>query len=189
MDGKMANPAPLGLMGFGMTTVLLNLHNAGFFALGSMILAMGIFYGGIAQVIAGILEFRNGNTFGLTAFTSYGLFWISLVFLIVMPGLGWGSASSAAAMGYYLFMWGIFTLFMFFGTLTKNRALQFIFGSLVILFFLLAAGEFTGIAAIKTVAGYEGIVCGLSAVYLAMAEVLNEAYGKTFLPICPVKKK
>ena len=109
MDGKMANPAPLGLMGFGMTTVLLNLHNAGFFALGSMILAMGIFYGGIAQVIAGILEFRNGNTFGLTAFTSYGLFWISLVFLIVMPGLGWGSASSAAAMGYYLFMWGIFT--------------------------------------------------------------------------------
>ena len=78
MDQKLANPAPLGLMGFGMTTVLLNIHNAGFFPLGSMILAMGIFYGGIAQVIAGILEFKKGNTFGMTAFTSYGLFWISL---------------------------------------------------------------------------------------------------------------
>jgi succinate-acetate transporter protein len=83
----LANPAPLGLMGFGMTTVLLNLHNAGVFGLGTMILAMGIFYGGFAQIIAGILEFRKGNTFGVTAFTSYGLFWISLVFVLAF-GIG-----------------------------------------------------------------------------------------------------
>jgi len=96
-----ANPAPLGLMGFGMTTILLNLHNAGFFALGSMILAMGTFYGGIAQIIAGILEYKNGNTFGTVAFSSYGLFWLSLVALVVMPGIGWLGVAKpeAAAMG------------------------------------------------------------------------------------------
>src|SRR5512136_2705836 len=88
-----ANPAPLGLMGFGMTTVLLNLHNAGFFKLGTMILAMGIFYGGIAQIIAGIMEWKKNNTFGTTAFTSYGLFWLSLVWLLVTPKLGLGDAN------------------------------------------------------------------------------------------------
>jgi succinate-acetate transporter protein len=133
-----ANPAPLGLMGFGMTTVLLNIHNAGFFALGTMILAMGIFYGGLAQIIAGIMEWKKGNTFGTTAFTSYGLFWLSLVGLLVMPEIGWGSANENAAMVAYLFMWGLFTAVMFVGTLRLNRALQFVFASLAVLFFLLA---------------------------------------------------
>ncbi len=184
---NLANPAPLGLMGFGMTTVLLNLHNAGFFALGTMILAMGIFYGGIAQVIAGIMEFKKGNTFGTTAFTSYGLFWLSLVGLIVMPLKGMGTAAGSTAMAAYLFVWGLFTAFMFFGTLKANRALQFVFGSLVILFWLLAIGDFTGSALIKQIAGYEGIICGLSAIYLAMAQVLNESLGKTILPTWPVQ--
>src|SRR3954468_5775944 len=92
------NPAPLGLLGFGMTTVLLNLHNAGFYELNTMILAMGIFYGGIAQIIAGIMEWKKGNTFATTAFTSYGLFWLSLVGLIVMTKFGWGTASNDKAM-------------------------------------------------------------------------------------------
>jgi len=183
-----SNPVPLGLMGFGMTTVLLNLHNAGLFTLGSMVLAVGIFYGGIAQIIAGILEFKNGNTFGMTAFISYGVFWLSLVFIIIMPFMGLAEAASSVSMGYYMLMWGLFTFLMFFGTLKKNRALQFVFGSLVILFLLLAAGEFTGIALIKTIAGYEGVVCGFSAIYLAMAEVINESQKKTILPICPVRK-
>ena len=93
-----ANPAPLGLLGFGMTTVLLNLHNAGFYELNSMILAMGICYGGAAQIVAGIMEWRKGNTFATTAFLSYGLFWFSLVALIVLPKLGWATASDATAM-------------------------------------------------------------------------------------------
>ena len=97
-----SNPAPLGLMGFGMTTVLLNLHNAGFFGLGSMILAMGIFYGGLAQVIAGIMEWKKGNTFGTTAFTSYGFFWLTLVALIVMPKMGLIEAPDNSAMIAYL---------------------------------------------------------------------------------------
>src|SRR5579872_2777922 len=113
-DG-LANPAPLGLCAFGLTTVLLNLHNAGVFELNSMILAMGIFYGGLAQVIAGIIESKKNNTFGLTAFTSYGFFWLSLVGLIVMPKFGWGEKASDTAMAAYLAMWGVFTLFLFFG--------------------------------------------------------------------------
>ncbi len=183
MDNKLANPAPLGLMGFGMTTVLLNIHNAGFFPIDSMILAMGIFYGGIAQVIAGILEFRKGNTFGVTAFTSYGLFWLSLVALLVMPKLGWMDKSPAGFMAWYLFMWGLFTFCMYFGTLKKPKALQFVFFSLFVLFWLLAARDWSGNAMIGKIAGYEGIICGLSAIYLAMGEVLNEACGKTVLPI------
>ncbi len=183
MSDKLANPAPLGLMGFGMTTVLLNIHNAGFFPLSAMILGMGIFYGGIAQVIAGICEFRTGNTFGMTAFTSYGLFWISLVALWVFPKIGWSEATPVQYMGWYLFMWGLFTFFMWIGTFGKNRALQFVFASLVVLFWLLAARDWTGSELIGTIAGWEGIVCGLSAIYLAMAEIINEAHGKSVLPI------
>jgi len=178
-----ANPAPLGLMGFGMTTVLLNLHNAGLFALGSMILAMGIFYGGLAQVLAGIMEWKKGNTFGTTAFCSYGFFWLSLVALIMLPALGLAEATSPLAMAAYLAMWGIFTAVMFVGTLNFNRAMQVVFGTLAILFFLLALGDFTGIPAITKLAGYEGILCGLSAIYTALAQVVNEAYKKKVLSL------
>ena len=181
MEGeKLANPAPLGLMGFGTTTVLLNIHNAGFFPLGSLILAMGIFYGGIAQIIAGILEFKKGNTFGLTAFASFGSFWLTLVFIIVFKDL---PGNSPAFMGWYLFVWGVFTFFMWIGTFGKNRVLQFIFLSLFILFWLLSIRDWTGSAAIGTLAGYEGIICGASAIYLAMAEVINESFGRIVLPI------
>ncbi len=183
-----SNPAPLGLLGFGMTTVLLNLHNAGLFDMGTMILSMGIFYGGIAQIIAGIQEWKKNNTFGAVAFTSYGLFWFSLVGLLVMPEIGWGAANQASAMVAYLCMWGIFTLVMFIGTLKLNRALQFVFASLTILFFLLAIGDATGSAVITKIAGFEGIICGLSAIYAGLAQVLNEVYGRVVLPICPVKK-
>src|SRR5438046_8787180 len=110
------NPAPLGLLGFGMTTVLLNLHNAGFYELNSMILAMGICYGGTAQIIAGIMEWKKGNTFAATAFISYGMFWFSLVILILLAKVGWAAPSSEKAMAAYLAMWGIFTAVMFIGT-------------------------------------------------------------------------
>jgi len=182
-----ANPAPLGLLGFGMTTVLLNIHNAGFLPMSTMILAMGIFYGGLAQVIAGIMEWKKNNTFGTTAFTSYGFFWLSLVGLIVMPKLGWGEAATGKAMAAYLFMWGLFTFAMFIGTLKISKALQVVFGTLAVLFFLLALGDFTGAEAITRIAGYEGIFCGFSAIYAAMAQVLNEIYGKTVLPLGNVK--
>jgi len=184
-----ANPAPLGLLGFGMTTVLLNLHNAGFYELNSMILAMGISYGGLAQIIAGMMEWRKGNTFATTAFISYGFFWLSLVTLIVLVKLGWGAPSDETAMAAYLAIWGLFTAVMFIGTLQLNRALQVVFGTLAILFFLLAYGDYTNASAgFKHFTGYEGIVCGFSAIYTGLAQVLNELFGKTVLPLGPVKK-
>jgi uncharacterized protein len=184
MEPKLANPAPLGLMGFGMTTILLNIHNAGFFPVSAMILSMGLFFGGLAQIIAGILEFRKGNTFGMTAFTSYGVFWITLVALWIFPDLniGKGAATGEGFMGWYLFLWGVFTFFMWIGTFGKNRGLQFVFLSLWILFFLLALRDWAESPVIGTIAGYEGIICGASAFYLAMAEVIKETQGKTVLP-------
>lgn len=186
-QNTLANPAPLGLMGFGMTTVLLNIHNAGFFPdVGSMIMGMGIFFGGIAQMIAGVLEYKKGNTFGLTAFTSYGAFWLTLVALWVMPKLGLAEAPPREFVGCYLLMWGIFTGLMFIGTLKANKALQFIFGSLTVLFALLAVEHWLPEHAahlVGKIAGFEGIACGASAIYLAMAEIINEAHGRTLLPI------
>ena len=184
------NPAPLGLLGFGMTTVLLNLHNAGFYELNSMVLAMGICYGGAAQIIAGIMEWRKSNTFAATAFISYGFFWLSLVTLIVLAKLGWAAPSDETAMAAYLAIWGVFTAVMFVGTLRLNLALQVVFGSLAILFFLLAIGDFTGASAgFKHATGYEGIFCGLSAMYAGLAQVLNELFGKIVLPLGPVPIK
>ncbi|HGN1706135.1 TPA: acetate uptake transporter [Providencia rettgeri] len=179
----LANPGPLGLLGFGMTTILLNIHNAGFFPLSSVILSMGIFYGGLAQFIAGLIEYKKGNTFGATAFTSYGMFWISLVGLLFLPTLGLAETTSPEFLGVFLAIWGVFTFFMFLGTFKANLVLQFVFGSLTVLFALLAIGNITGNAALLKFAGFEGIVCGASAFYLAVAEVLNEQYGRTVLPI------
>jgi hypothetical protein len=186
MTGKdtFADLAPLGLMGFGMTTVLLSMHNAGFFPMGSMILAMGIFSGGMAQVVAGVLEYKKGNTFGVMAFSSYGLFWLSLVAVIVTPNIIPGvSAPDSTAMASYLFMWGLFTFLMFISTLKRPTAFQFVFITLSILLWLLALGDFTGDAVITRIAGYEGILCGFSAFHLAMALVINDTYGGTVLPI------
>lgn len=184
-----ANPAPLGLMGFGMTTVLLNIHNAGFYPMNAMILSMGFFYGGLAQVIAGIEEWKKGNTFGATAFTSYGLFWLTLVGIVLLPKSENYSmlATESFPFAAYLFMWGLFTLVMFIGTLKGSKALSVVFLALAILFFLLAAGNYLGAegagAGILRIAGYEGIFTGLVAIYTALGQVLNEAYGKKIVPL------
>ncbi len=185
-----ANPAPLGLLGFGMTTVLLNLHNAGFFDLNSMILAMGICYGGTAQVIAGIMEWKKGNTFATTAFISYGFFWISFVTLVLLPKIiPTAVPANETAVAAYLAIWGLFTAVMFLGTFRLNRALQVVFGTLTVLFFFLAYGDFTGASAtFKHATGFEGIFCGLAAIYTGLAQVLNELFGKIVLPLGVVNK-
>ena len=184
------NPAPLGLLGFGMTTVLLNLHNAGFYELNTMILAMGICYGGTAQVIAGIMEWKKGNTFATTAFISYGFFWLSLVALDrAAQNHSRAHATNDTAMAAYLALWGVFTGVMFLGTFRLNRALQVVFGTLTILFFLLAYAHFAKPGeGFEHFTGYEGLVCGFSAIYTGLAQVLNELYGKTVLPLGMVKK-
>lgn len=178
-----SNPAPLGLCAFGMTTVLLNIHNIGFTELDSMILAMGVFFGGFAQILAGLMEFKKNNTFGTTAFTAYGVFWLTLVTLILLPKAGVMAAPSKMAMGFYLSIWGLFTLMLFIGTFKISKALQFVFGSLTILFFLLALGDFTGNTLFTQIAGIEGVICGLIAIYTGLAQVLNELYKKEVFPL------
>ena len=183
-----ANPAPLGLLGFALTTILLNLHNAGLMAMSAVILSTGIFMGGIAQVMAGAMEWKKGNTFGTTAFTSYGMFWLILVGIILFPKTGYMAAATGEEMAAFLALWGVFTMFMFIGTLRTNRAMQVVFLLLAILFIMLAIADYTANADLKEIAGYVGIATGMAAMYLAMAQVLQETLGREVLPVFPVGK-
>ena len=179
---SLANPAPLGLFGFGMTTILLNLHNAGLYGLSPTIMGMGIFVGGLAQIIAGTLEYKKGNTFGTTAFVAYGTFWLSLVCIWMAPKLGM-NAVDPLSMGFYLAIWGVMTFAMFIGTLKGSTIGKLVFGSLTVLFFLLALANFTGSHLVHTIAGLEGILCGSFAVYEAAAIIINDKHGRVVLPM------
>ncbi|MFO1153359.1 MAG: acetate uptake transporter [Rhodospirillales bacterium] len=181
-----ANPAPLGLLCFALTTLLLSMHNAGLFGLDAMILSMAVFYGGIAQVFAGVFEWRKKNTFATTAFISYGFFWLTLAGIIVFPKLGLAEKPSEVAMASYLGAWGLMSFVMFIGTFRLNRALQVTFFLLVVAFALLSIGDLIGSKELKTLAGWVGIVLALSAAYTGLAQVLNEIYGRVVWPIGPV---
>ncbi len=183
---KVANPAPLGLMAFGITTVLLNLSNAGLFGMNTMILAMAVFYGGLAQVVVALQEYKKNNVFGATAFASYGLFWLSFVGMLVFPRWMGIAPPTTTAVGWYLLAWGVFTGLMFVATLRITVSLQVVFGSLTVLFVLLALSAWTGNATLGKVAGWEGVFVGLSAVYGAVAQIWNEVYGRVVLPLGPV---
>ena len=185
---KTANPAPLGLMAFGMTTVLLNLSNAGLFGMNSAVLAMGVFYGGLAQVIVAVMEYKKNNVFGATAFASYGLFWLTFVAIFAFPKWMGVDAPTTTALGWYLLAWGVFTGLMFVATLRINVSLQVVFGSLTILYVLLALHFWTGSATLGKVAGWEGIFVGLSAMYGSIAQIWNEVYGHVVLPLGEVQR-
>ena len=182
-EKREANAGPGGVLGFGMTTCLLNLHNAGVLEMSVVIIAMGIAMGGLAQIIAGIMEFKAGNTFGATAFTSYGLFWWSLVVILVNPGVLGSAAADGRSMGFYMLLWCIFTLFMFIGTMKANHATQIVFGSLMILFLLLAIEKFTGSEVMAIIDGIEGIFCGASAIYTAVAGIVDGEFNKPIMPV------
>lgn len=189
MPAKLANPAPLGLAGFALTTFILNLHNAGFIGIGAA-LPLGLFYGGLAQLIAGFLEFRTGNTFGMTAFASYGAFWISLASMVVMEMNKW--ISPDATKGWLLatlVAWTIFTFVLWVATFRHSKALVWVFTTLLILFGLLDAAVATGSAKLTHIAGYEGIFCAATAWYLMSAIILNDTFGRVVLPIGPLEKK
>jgi hypothetical protein len=178
---KVSNPAPLGLLGFGMTTILLNLKNAGVVDLSVMILAMGLALGGLAQIFAGLMSFKQGNTFGGTAFTAYGLFWWSLVLIWWNP-FGVANADDIS-MGWYLLVWGVFTAFMFVGALKHNNTTKVVFGALATLFFVLAIGDFAGSNPVIIAAGIIGIFTGLAAFYSAVAQIVNEEFKKKIFPL------
>ena len=184
---KLANPAPLGLAGFGLTTLILNIVNADLIAKESigMVLPVGLFYGGLAQFLAGMWEMKKNNTFGFTAFSSFGAFWMALGLMIILENTGVVEPVPKNGLSVFLGAWGLFTAYMFIGTLKISRALQVVFGSLTILFFLLAWGEHN--ETVMKVAGWEGILCAASALYASAALVINESWGRYVVPLGLVK--
>jgi succinate-acetate transporter protein len=179
-----AGAGALGLLGYGMPGVLLGLANAGIIQAGSVILGMAIFMGGFAMFTAGLMEWKKGNTYGMAAYGSYGLFWFSFAALLILPMLGLTKdTGGAGAMAAYLALWGLFTFILFIGSLKMSRALQFVLGTLTLVFFLEALGAATGTGMFTILAGYIGIISGLAAMYTALAPVLNDIYGKTVVPL------
>jgi succinate-acetate transporter protein len=186
---KLANPAPLGLAGFGMTTLVLNVVNAEIIDPDSIgvVLALGLFYGGLAQLLAGMWEAKKNNTFGFTAFSSYGVFWIGLGTLIILEENGLVSEVPPEGMSVYLVAWGLFTSYMFVGTLRISVALQVIFGTLSILFFLLAWGQHN--ETIHQIAGYVGLFTAGAALYTSAGGIINETWGREVLPLGVVRPR
>ncbi|HEX4835531.1 MAG TPA: acetate uptake transporter [bacterium] len=193
MAEKPANPAPLGLAGFGLTTVVLSLVNVGWIPVSaeSAVVPLAFAYGGLAQIIAGILEYSNGNTFGLTAFTSYGLFWLWFAFLNWTAKAGLITPPTSTGVGVTLLMWGVFTLYMWVATFRSNRGVWSVFLLLWITFFLLAIGALGGGASWRQLGGLVGLITGLDALYVSFAEVTNAAHGRTVVSFLmkPVSKK
>ena len=182
-----ADPAPLGLAAFALTTFLLSLFNAGIAPedLEPAVLPLALFYGGIAQLLAGMWEFRNRNTLGATAFTSYGAFWLAFAAYVkyVEPTLP--PESTDTATGLFLLGWAIFTAYMAVASLRTNLALVSVFVTLFLTFLLLAVGDLTGADAIATVGGVVGLISALCAWYASAAIVTNATWGRGVLPVGP----
>lgn len=179
MDKKMGNPAVVGLAGFGLTTLLLQLHNIGICGLGP-VLAMGIIFGGLAQMLAGFQEQKLGNNFGYSAFVSYGSFWIGLSIIWILNFLK-VYETSHKELGLYMLVWTLYTTIMFIASLRVHKAMAITFGLLLIGFILLVLGLLGNPVFIK-VAGYELIFCALMAWYMMAAIIINDLAGKTILP-------
>jgi len=188
-DIKLANPAALGLGGFALTTFVLNVHNAGIIDIGAA-LPLGLFYGGLAQLVAGFLEFRTGNTFGMTAFCSYGAFWIALASMVIMQMNKWIPAD--ASKGWLLttlVAWTVFPFVLWIGSFKHNKALIVVFTTLLLLFILLDINVWKPALGIGKIAGWEGIFCACTAWYLMAAIIINDSFGRVVLPIGPIEKK
>ncbi len=182
---KPANPAPLGLVAFGLTTVVLSSINAGLVPADAVIVVvpLAFAFGGLGQILAGMLEFRNNNTFGTVAFTSYGLFWWWFAFLEWSLGAGIlkAGANINAGLGVAFFMWGIFTLYMWISTFRSNIGLFLVFLTLWLTFFLLAGGAVGG--GTTVLGGYMGLASGILAMYVSFAEVTNATFGRVVIPL------
>jgi succinate-acetate transporter protein len=185
---KPADPGPLGLAGFAGTTFVLSMMNANLVSAAGIgvVLALAVAYGGLAQLLAGMWEFRTGNTFGAVAFSSFGAFWISFfVLLRVVPA----SAVTDHAVSLYLWMWGIFTIYMFFASLRTTGAVALVFLLLSITFVLLAIGDMGGgHSSITHAGGYVGIATAIAAWYASFAAVINSTFGKVVLPVVPLRR-
>jgi uncharacterized protein len=182
-----ANPAPLGLAGFGLTTLVLSIVNANWVGGGPatfpVVLGMAFAFGGLAQLLAGMWEFRNGNTFGAVAFSSFGAFWLSFYFLVSFNVAELPKTEVAAALGLYLWVWGIFTGCLFLCTFASSRALQLLFLLLTVTFILLGIGNSGGTSSMVHAGGYFGIATAAVALYIFTADVMKATYGRSVLPL------
>ncbi|MEJ1230063.1 MAG: acetate uptake transporter [Galbitalea sp.] len=180
---RFADPGALGLAAFALTTFVLSFANANFIPGGGVtVLGLALFYGGIAQVIAGIWEFANKNTFGATAFTSYGAFWLAAWFLLTS-----GNKFDSAGLGLFFLAWGIFTLYMTFAAIKVNGVVLAVFIALTVTFFLLAIGAFAGNDTVTHIGGYTGIITAILAWYGSFAVVINSTFKRVVLPVMPAK--
>jgi succinate-acetate transporter protein len=189
-DTKIANPGPLGLSGFATTTFILSLVNAGILSTShvGIVIGLAVAYGGIAQFAAGMWEFRTGNTFGATAFTSFGAFWISFAVLLIGIGITKDNAPDNTAVGYYLLAWGIFTGLMMLGSFRTNLATALVFILLFVTFIVLAIGNLQNNTNIIAIGGYTGLATAVVAWYTALAGVLAHAFGRQVLPVMALSK-
>lgn len=192
MAEQRANPAALGLGAFGLTTTVLTLHVAGVLpAEGeTTALALAFAFGGLAQLIAGVLEFANGNTFGTTAFTSYGSFWWWVAFNTWAAGAGWMTAAASSGVAAGLLMWGVLSFYLWIATWTHPKSVWLLFLDLWVVFVLLALADF-GVAAslTRSLGGWLGILLGLLALYIAAGIVINDSFKRDVLPLgAPLSK-
>ncbi|MDI3316937.1 MAG: acetate uptake transporter [Bacillota bacterium] len=178
-----ADPGPLGLAGFAMTTFILSATNAGRIGSGTAFLTLAFFYGGLAQLLAGMWEYRRRNTFGATAFSSYGAFWIALASMVALEHAGYVEMSGDA-MGFWLLAWTVFTFYMWIGSFRLNNALLAVFTLLFVTFLLLTLGAF-GSAGLGVAGGWTGIATALVAWYASAAGVINDVSGRVVLPVGP----
>ncbi|MGH8401987.1 MAG: acetate uptake transporter [Gammaproteobacteria bacterium] len=181
-----ANPAPLGLIGFGLTTVMLSLINAGVLPKGGeqVVIPLALAYGGLIQILAGLLEFRTGNTFGMVAFLSYGAFWVWFALLLMLGGHGVLDLSHAGStIAVTLLGWGVFTLYMWIATFRLIKALWWVFLTLWVTYFLLGLGALFDVHGLSLAGGWLGLICGLLAMYTSFALVTNTTFNKTVLPV------
>ena len=189
-----ADPHPYGFFGFGLTTVLLNIHNTGFFPMDSMIIGMAIMFGGLCQIMGGIMCYLKGMYLPAIAFASFGYFWISFGLLQLFAANGIMKAPSAKSLAWYMTIWGVYVIIFFVYTIYFAPIfIQYLFATVFVLFFLLAFGIGLGSTTVVRIAGWEGIICGLSAMYAGAASLLNTP-ERTLLPMgknycCGKKKK
>ncbi len=185
VESGVADPAPLGLAAFALTTFMLSLFNAGLLpeAAEPIVFPLALFYGGLAQVLAGMWEFRNKNTFAATAFTSYGAFWLSFWALVTFYMDRIPEEHVGLVVGWFLIAWGIFTAYMLIGTFQVNAALIIVFLLLTITFFVLGIGDLLGANLIVNIGGYLGLATAFAAWYLSAADVINATHGRTVLPV------
>src|SRR4051794_19573634 len=185
-----ANPGPLGLAAFALTTFVLSMFNAGLVSSAGepVVFGLALAYGGLAQLLAGMWEFRTGNTFGATAFTSYGAFWLSFWAFVEFFEKDVPKADAGHAVGLYLIAWGIFTAYMTVASLRTTGAVAIVFVLLTITFLVLGIGNAGGNTSIVKLGGWIGLVTALAAWYASFAEVTNATFGRTMMPTWPLKR-